>query len=429
MFPAKKELAGGRVKYYLRYRNEKGVLLFYPKTKYPDFYTKKAAEDWINLHRKKFTNIKKQADILRLIKTKTKYPDFDKLVEKFLIAQKRDAPNSWQSSMIYLDRFVLNFYLIKKSVYDTNEWYLYFEDFRNFLEFEATVFGKNKLIDFSTKNHCIRTLNKFLTVMQKNHVLKSASPLKCSPFPKHRLNTKGVDDLFMPDEYKALKNTLSKSKDFFIILSNTGMRFNELYSLSFDDIRGADEAPTELVERFEKYEMKFYGFISLRSQLYGKSRTQAKKYAESKENNEPNRDYIYKRKPLKSFKNINSKNRRIIPIFDKETWNIIVENYERCREQFKFKIHGTNKQDYFLLDVEPNVLRREFIQHTKKSFHSCRHTFITSLVGKYRDMAMTRLITGHRSEAFESYVHIYEQYAEEVDRKAEINPKRLRKAA
>jgi len=423
MFPVKKELANGKIKFFIRYRNEQGKLVYYPKVKYPDFFTKYDAYEWIKNNRDKFTDIKKQADIHRKIQTKHKYPDFDLLIEKFLSAQKSDAPNSWQSSMLYLHRFVLDFYLLQKSVYDVNEWYLYFEEFRDFLEKRATVEGKHKIIDYSTMNHCIRTLNKFLSVMQRSHVLKSSSPLKCRPFPKDKLNTRGYKDIFKPDEYLSLKNSLVKSKEFFIILFNSGMRFNELYSLSIDDIREVDDLPDHLKERFTSYKVEVFGFISLESQIDGKVRSEARFKAKK------NGDYLFERKPLKSCKKIDSKNRRIIPIFDKETWDIIIKNYDRGCLEFESSKFGTNPKDYFLLDVDPSVLRREFIQHTKKGFHSCRHTYITTLVGRFNDMTLTRLISGHRSEAFEAYVHIYQQYAEETSRKHKFTPKKFKEVA
>lgn len=420
MFPQEKILANGKAKYYIRYKNDKGKLVYYPKDKYPDFYSKFEAVEWINTHRQKFKNIKKQADILKKIQSKTKYPAFEKLIEKFMIAQKREAKNSWESSELYLTRFVLNFYLVQKGIYDVNEWYLYFEDFRDYLENRATVMGKKDLIAYSTKNNCIRTLNKFLSVMQRNHVLKSASPLKCRPFPKENLTTRGYEDIFKPDEYLNLKNKLDKSREFFIILFNTGMRFNELYSLSIDDVRDQEDIPEHLKERFDNYKVHIWGFISLESQIDGKVRSAARFKAAK------NKDYVYKRKPLKSCKKIDAKNRRIIPIFDKETWEIIVKNYNNVCETYK---EGTNPKDYFLLDVDPSVLRREFIKFTKKGFHACRHTYITNLVGRYRDMAITRLITGHKSDAFEAYVHIYEQYAEQIARKSKFIPKKFEKIA
>jgi hypothetical protein len=181
--------------------------------------------------------------------------------------------------------------------------------------------------------------------------------------------------------------------------------------------------PEHLKERFASYKVPVFGFISLESQIDGKVRSQARFKAKK------NPDFLFARKPLKSCKNIDSKNRRIIPIFDKETWDIIIQNYNRGCLQYESSKFGTNPKDYFLLDVDPSVLRREFIKHTDKGFHSCRHTYITTLVGKFKDITLTRLITGHRSDAFENYVHIYEQYAEQSSRKKLFSPKKFKQVA
>lgn len=430
MFPVKKVLANLKTKYYIRFRTPSGKMAYLEKSKYPDFYSEKAAKDWIKQNREQLLVNKKQSDIVRDIKLRKKFPDMQVLAEKFLKAQKEDAPNSWESSVLYLERFVFAFYLDRLGLSDVNQWYKYFEDFRNYLKDEATVMGRDEVIAYATKNHCIRTLNKFLSVMQRNNVLNSSVPLKCRPFAKNLLNARGYEDLFTPEETLYLKNNLVESRSFFIILLNTALRFNEGYSLSIDDIREANDLPLHLIKRFKEYKVKVYGFISLESQISGKSRNAAFKIAEKEKKKSKNirslgdSQGLFHRKPLKSCKNINSKNRRIIPIFDEETWGIIAENYNRVIVDYNERKYGDNPKDYFLLDVEPNVIRREFLKHTKKGFHATRHTAITYLSIKIpsADENIIKLISGHRSEAYANYQHLAQKLSEESARTTKFKP-------
>lgn len=429
MFPVKKVLANLKTKYYIRFRTPSGKMAYLDKSKYPDFYSEKAAKEWIKQNREKLLVNKKQADIVRDIKLRKKFPDMQILAEKFLKAQKEDAPNSYESSVLYLERFVFAFYLDRLGLNDINQWHKYFEDFRNYLADEATVKGRSEKIAYATKNHCIRTLNKFLSVMQRTNHLDSTISLKCRPFAKNLLNVRGYEHLFTPQETLYLKENLVESREFFIILLNTGMRFNEAYSLSIDDVREAQDLPLHLVKRFKDYKLKVYGFISLESQISGKSRNNAYKIAEQEKKKNKNVKTLgesrglFHRKPLKSCKKINSKNRRIIPIFDKETWDIIGENYNRAIEDYHSRKYDSNPKDYFLLDVEPNTLRREFLKHTKKGFHAARHTAITYLTQKLSsDENIIKLISGHRSEAYATYVHLAQKLSEEAARKTDFKP-------
>lgn len=409
--------SSGKIKWYLRYRNEEGKLLYYPKEKYPDFWTKKEADEWINRNRHKLTSIKKQADIYREIKTKHKYPEFQGMIDTFIYRQKIDAPNSWKSSILYMERYVMDFFLNRKGIRDINEWINYFEPFKKYLNTQATVKGKAKLIEYSTKNHAIRTLNKFITVMASENIVKIPNPPKCKPFPKHLLNTRGYKDVIMPEEYFALRDKLEYSKGFFILLYHTGLRFNEAYSLHIDSILFDDELPEVLEKKFEKYKVKIFGCIVLEDQIDGKTRTEAKRNAEKDKDCKT----LYRRKPLKSCKKIEAKNNRTIPIMSKEAWDVLVKNYNRTCDEYNERVIESDKaQDYFLFDLEVNKLRRELNKVTKKGYHSLRHSFITRLVGEYRDMALTRMITGHRSEAFEAYNHIYEMISIESSNKRKI---------
>jgi integrase len=61
------------------------------------------------------------------------------------------------------------------------------------------------------------------------------------------------------------------------------------------------------------------------------------------------------------------------------------------------------------------ALRRVYVDNPhlgSKSYHCCRHSYTTLLVGETRSYFLVRMITGHRSQkAFERYLHVYEQVA------------------
>jgi hypothetical protein len=85
---------------------------------------------------------------------------------------------------------------------------------------------------------------------------------------------------------------------------------------------------------------------------------------------------------------------------------------------------------YFLFQVcSPVRIRSDLRKFSKKGFHGCRHTFITNLVGKYMDMSLTRMISGHRSDSFEVYLHIYERVAEEAASRGDGKRKRFKLAS
>lgn len=58
--------------------------------------------------------------------------------------------------------------------------------------------------------------------------------------------------------------------------------------------------------------------------------------------------------------------------------------------------------------------------HKYKSFHCCRHTRCTELVGETRDFVLARMWLGHtRQEVTLRYTHIYQQAAREAKRQVQ----------
>ncbi len=422
-----RKLANGETRYYLRYWKDNKNLCVPVRVirSDPNFageYPFKTREDALRYIKKSkaIEDYRKHSEGLKYLAKKREYGDF----LEYRDILKRDviesAPNSYESTMHYFDRFVLPFFLDEKMERNVNKWHLLFKEYRIWLMESAYKDGHgDKLISYSTKNHCVRALNKFLKSMCEVGVLTPACNIKCTGFARHLVdeNARGAEDIIKENEYTVLKKSLGKkSKEFFICLYNTGMRFNELYSLSFNDIY-FDEDIEEGLEGWMKDSLEsngyeIYGYISLTSQCKSKNR-------------DINESGEVERKPLKGRKTTKLKDGRVIPILDAETMDILIDRYNRCVDEYERGQYGENEENYFLFYEDHNEIRRDFYKHCKKGMHACRHSFTTRLIGKTRHQILTRTITGHRSlDVFDRYVHIYEEYVKKARK-----PKKMKKRA
>jgi integrase len=128
------------------------------------------------------------------------------------------------------------------------------------------------------------------------------------------------------------------------------------------------------------------------------------------------------------MKTISFKSARIIPIRDRAIWNeIIVPRYKVQLAAFEARKHTSDKYDYPLFeDLEWNrankTLRQAYLnlKLEPKTYHSCRHSFTTHLVGETRNFFLVRAITGHKKDkSFYRYLHIFEQIAVEAAQAAQ----------
>ena len=135
-----------------------------------------------------------------------------------------------------------------------------------------------------------------------------------------------------------------------------------------------------------------------------------------------------KRKPLKGKKSIGEKNNRIIPIIDKELFNNLVRLYKAQQKKLEGKEFGKNPKDYMLFELlnhsrAVTLLRKAYAKtkHAPKSYHCCRHTRCTELVGKTRDFVMAQMWLGHaRQETTLRYTHIYQQSVRSAKKKSQV---------
>ena len=209
---------------------------------------------------------------------------------------------------------------------------------------------------------------------------------------------------------------LEVSQDFFHILYHTGLRFNECFSLSIEDlyfeehIEGGIEV--NMRKKLEESGFKIYGYIRLLSQSKTKLRE---------------RDDLghVERKPLKGRKTQLRKDGRVIPIMDLESMNILTRRYNSAINKYNRRSHRSKEPaDYFLFPEGYNELRRDFSDVSDKGFHACRHVRASFLIGRTRDQIVTRAILGHRSlDVFERYVHIYEAFIDRSEQTKKFIPR------
>ena len=89
------------------------------------------------------------------------------------------------------------------------------------------------------------------------------------------------------------------------------------------------------------------------------------------------------------------------------------------------KIYGSNPKDYMLFEnltstTAALTLRQAYekTKFTHKSYHCCRHTRCTELVGNTRDFVLARYWLGHsRQETTLRYTHIYQQSSRTAKKK------------
>lgn len=413
----KRKLADGRFKYYIRYwENGKNKTISTDITGH--FYSREAARDWLKSKKAE----KAQQELEKYIKAKAryewrnKYHNFDETLEKFEIDHKKKAPNSYKNTRTYLERFVFNYFGSHRGLNNFNSWYRDYYQFKEWLETTATR-KDGKPLSYSTRNHIICALNLFMKFCEKRGYLQKEFHRVCEVFPQSEIDktARNLSDLINEEEFKNIKGKLDKAKDFFTVLYHTGMRFNELYSLPYTAVYpGKEKVDKMIVERLEEHGYKIYGYLILKDQLVNKSK------------NRKIKDGQLDRKPLKSKKDTTAKNWRIIPIIDKETWNIIVKRYNRAsRDHERKKYKSSRAEDYLLFDtVNHNTLNRELRKVTDKGYHACRHSRSTFLI-KILDIALTRIILGHSSmKAFNRYWHLNEEMT--IEAATANRPKKLK---
>ncbi|MBK8202848.1 MAG: hypothetical protein IPK68_11180 [Bdellovibrionales bacterium] len=309
-----------------------------------DITTDLAAEKFCRLKEAEHESIKMR--ILKKLEWKSKFYDFNELSEIFKVEMQKKSPNNWQNSCYYLEQYVLPFFLSQKQSNNINNWNLFYQEFIDWLLIVKPLKGSSATISYSTRNHIITTLNNFIAIMKQKNKIERVD--KCQKFPKHLVPMRDIDDVYSEQEILEISARLSGVTaglaDLFHVLINTGLRISECLALSADDFYVGEPEHETLKNALVKHDIKILGYLSIESQLGDKGKV---------------RDASGKviRKPLKGRKRIKSGEGRIIPIFDRDIFNILAKRYNAQIEYLNAGICGADSKNgdvsFLVENLEP----------------------------------------------------------------------------
>ncbi|MBC7532295.1 MAG: site-specific integrase [Oligoflexus sp.] len=386
----------------------------------PSFRTRAQAEAWAQSQDAHYEAMKEAAR--QRAAWREAFHDWVEMADGFMAWKKDKAPASWQRSVVMIERYVLPFFLQVKSCNNANLWHTYFDEFRDWLGKEVTKVHSTDGLSYSSQNHAINSLNSLLEYLKRYNKVSPEAARKCELHPQHKLGARTVEDVYSEEEVisyeKALRKTSELTADFFYVLSKTGMRFNELYSLPISQLfKGQMTGPVH--DELKEKGVEYVGYILLDSQIL-------KEESDSLSRNRLP-DHSHRRGPLKGRKDTNIKNARFIPIIDKDCWNILVRLYQEQKKSLDRDLFGSNAKNYlFFEDVEEGAIRRHMQKAnealgTHKDFHSLRHTYSTRLAGKTRSFFLCKVILGHKTEKeFDKYCHIFEETQLEAKKNSQV---------
>ena len=371
------------------------------------FTSKAEAEEWIR-KQKDFQNTRR-ARMERKQEWLNRNYEVTKLAEAFYDWHKTEAPNSFQQDRLYMT-YVTEYFIGSKGLSNPNTWVNYRGQFKIWLLKDARGTRDNSQnLSYSTINHILKAYNNFMRYLREVNEIDEDQALSVVTYPQHLVGKRGWEDVITYEEFERVRAELQKDSplvaDFFTTAFHTGMRFSEILGLPMGYLySGVPEGP--VAEEILKSYPKIYGYIVLESQIRDD-------YISRNERNK-----IY-RKPLKTKKKISAENARTIPITDKEAWNVLAALYLSQKVEFDKQTFGSHKDDYALFEglnmAKANralaAAYSTLMIARPKSFHCCRHSKATYLVGETRSYFLGRAIIGHKSDVFDDYVHIYAMIA------------------
>lgn len=410
MYVDKRTLKCGKIIYGFTYVDSDGKRRRLSNKKHPEFTDKKMAIEWAKTQAAVVET--KKHRIKQRQEWKTKYYDLNDLITQFETFQKQDAPNTYKNNVSYLENYVFYYFVELKSLNNVNLWPNEYESFRVWLLDGVEKLTRSKgALSYSSINNIIHSLNKFVEFLHRCNKADRHLLTKCTPYSDSLRGEKTLNDIVSPEEFEKVLNKLQEIDEdvaeLYVFLYRTGLRFNEGVGLPMSFLFQGTSIPTEsLCNELSAHHLQYQGYIVLQSQPRDKHRRRVTNSA-------------IERKPLKGRRSIHSRNDRIIPIFEKETWNILVGRYLVQREKLAKNTFGPDPLNYLLFDGITNARASKVLKQAHKevnlpykTFHCLRHSFCTSLVGKTRSFFLAQTILGHKSVAvFERYLHLNEAMA------------------
>lgn len=350
------------------------------------------------------------------------------LLAAFVERLKKVAPNSWFTSACHLENYVFRFFLVEKQLHNMNDWELYYEEFIVWLGQVKPLKGTKPSLALNTQNNIIVALNQFLAFMEeKRQILRHR---RCSPHPNEALPKVSAADLVenheLPALYAALGSLKLLSREAFQICRGTGLRTNEAQGLCLPFVTQGHMDDGEKTGKIHRALAdhglgSYHGYICLESQPALASIRATKSYFDA----DLKRHVIagsVPRAPLKCRSEISPKWYRYIPIYDKDTWNTLVDACSRAQAQFEKRVYGDDPYDYLLFD---GLTSSAYYNDVVKAYaqtglryrcpHKLRHTFLTWFYDKTgEDLFLAEKVAGHRDKkTIEVYSHIREQIGRE----------------
>jgi integrase len=306
------------------------------------------------------------------------------------------------------------------------DWKYHFEDFKEWLREIKPLKVKKDRLAKNTQNKCIKALNRFMAWAYQTNVLTELQP-KCEVYAREELPQIGAEDLYTKEEQKMLIEALRVirpiSADFFMFLNNSGCRLNE----------GLGVCPPFVVEgqidgdhskrihdKLKVYGMdRYYGYIVLMNQPELDSvRLKGNKDFKSSVTGKVWEAEQVPRKPLKHRKNDRPEDWRYIPIYDKATWNMLVDRWNEQDALLQKKARGRNPNDYLLFDgLTASMFYVDLMKAVAqvklrfRSPHKCRHTYLSWFYAETdEDPFLAKKVGGHKDQGSRAiYSHISQQ--------------------
>lgn len=365
--------------------------------------------------------------IQKRVKWEDEFYKFNELLEFYEIHQQKRAPNSFKNNIHYLKYYVLPFFLTAKKCNNLSMWYDYYPEFKDWLEDEARLVKRpEKKISYASKNHAIKALNTFMHTLFRRGILDRY--FLCESFPDHTLKEKGIDDIIQVGEMERIYAQLKREGHnrealFFRFLYFTGMRFNEALGVHPANLYDGEIEDQMLAKHLTSEGISYFGYLVIDSQPTHNTRGLRDKNG------------IIHRKPLKGKKRIDNKSARTVVISDKVLWNELVLLHNQTLERYEKKIFGKEVEQYPLFEGIDKTSSSKKLHAAYeqcglhyRSWHSCRHTRATMLIGETGNSLLARLWLGHSSEkVLKRYVHIYEAIVRAAKKNDQGDGPRLKK--